>query len=91
MTQRAIPSWSDYIKVTLFESPFSWMLGIGAVFGISYVGSRVVDHYFPERNEIVQKQAIGGEAPDVYIERDGVKYFSHVDGKDIADLVKESE
>ena len=88
MTQSATPSWSDYVKVTLFETPAGFMVGICTVMGIAYVGSRVVDHYFPERNEVVQKQAIGGEVPDTYIERDGVKYFSHVDGKGIDDLLE---
>ncbi len=36
---------------------------------------------------LYQQQAIGNSIPDVYIERDGVKFFSQVDGKNIEDLL----
>ena len=38
---------------------------------------------------IEQKQAIGNPQPDIYIQRDGVKYYSRVDGKSIDELVKQ--
>ena len=38
---------------------------------------------------IEQKQAIGNSQPDIYIQRNGVKYYSHVDGKSIDELVKQ--
>ncbi len=39
---------------------------------------------------IVQKQVVAGPQAEIYIERDGVKYYSHVDGKSIEELVKEN-
>ena len=50
----------------------------------------MVDSYLIKKPEpIEQKQVIGNEEPDTFIERDGVKYFSHADGQSISDLVKE--
>lgn len=55
--------------------------------------------YFPEfyRSEATQGRAyseqrqnvLGNEKPETYVEVDGVKYYPHIDGKDISDLVKE--
>ena len=54
------------------------------------LGSKVVDSYLIKQPEPVeQRQVIGNEKPDLFIERDGVKYFSQVDGKNISNLVKE--
>lgn len=38
--------------------------------------------------QIQQGQVLGTEKPEIYIEHKGVRYFSHVDGKEISDLVK---
>lgn len=38
---------------------------------------------------IVQQNVIGNQQPEIYIEKDGVKYFSHIDGKDISHLIDE--
>ncbi|MBI4144204.1 hypothetical protein HY486_03070 [Candidatus Woesearchaeota archaeon] len=56
---------------------------VGLVLGYQ-VGS---SHLVKKPEQIEQKQAVGSAKPDVFIERDGVKYFSHVDGKEISDLV----
>ncbi len=64
----------------------SLYVGIGV--GIC-VGYQLIDNYFLKpSNPIIQQQVIGGEKPEVYIEKDGVKYYSHVDGKEISDLFK---
>ena len=34
---------------------------------------------------------VGGPEPEVFIERGGVQYFSHIDGKEISDFVKNAE
>lgn len=39
-------------------------------------------------NSISQEQAIGDSTPDIVIEKDGIRYFSHVDGKSIEEFVK---
>jgi hypothetical protein len=64
----------------------SLYVGIGV--GI-HVGYQLIDNYFLEKSEsIVQQQVLGGDKSEVYIEQDGVKYYSHVDGKEISDLFK---
>lgn len=53
---------------------------------------RKKDQHYSQRPtesfDIIQKNILGNHRPEVYIEWDGVRYFSHVDGKEISDLVK---
>ena len=65
----------------------------GAVAGIALTYNCITqatddDSEARRANYIFQRQQIGDLRPDIYIERDGVKYFSHIDGKEISDLVK---
>lgn len=89
--ERLAPSLGDYMKGFFFHTDVGLIVAvIGIVvagYGAYNVGSRVLDHYFPE--QAILKNVIGNKQPDVYIEKDGVKYFSHIDGKDISDLVNE--
>ncbi len=34
------------------------------------------------------ENVLGNEKPETYVELNGVKYYSRIDGKDISDLVK---
>ena len=65
-------------KIFLFGS-----IALGMI--VSYY---TVDKYLSSREPILQQQVIGGEKPDIYIERSGARYFSHIDAKEISDLVK---
>lgn len=38
--------------------------------------------------EIVQQNIIGGRQPEIYLKRDGIRYYSSIDGKEISDVVK---
>lgn len=38
---------------------------------------------------LIQQNVLGNEKPETYIEVNGVKYYSHIDGKELSDLVKE--
>lgn len=51
----------------------------------------LVDRHISSKNPIVQKQSIGSEIPDVYIEKDGVRYYSHVDDRSVSNLVGKLE
>lgn len=94
MTQKLTPSFLDYAKVTLFEAtPIGLFMIVGAGMAVAagtfYAGSRILDHYYPEQNQVIQQNVLGNEKPETYVEVNGVKYYSHVDGKEISDLVKE--
>lgn len=41
-------------------------------------------------NLLYQQQIIGSSIPDVYIETNGVKYFSHIDGRSIEEIVSQN-
>ena len=85
------PPLGEYLKAFLFQTELGMAIGIGSaalgLFAMAYAGGRALDHYYPEEKQIIQRNVIGNEAPDIYIEKDGVKYFSHIDGKDISNLV----
>ncbi len=63
------------------------------ILGISFIGllygNYIFYSYLARPEPLIQKQVIGNAKADIYIERDGIKYFSHVDGKEISDLVQE--
>ena len=45
---------------------------------------------YDSRNNIVQQQDVrGNEKPETYVEINGVKYYSHIDGKELSDVVRE--
>ena len=63
--------------------------GVLAGITLSYKSMMQASRDYSQANSgIVQRQVLGGSRLEVYIERDGVKYFSHIDGKEISDLVK---
>ncbi|MDO8556572.1 MAG: hypothetical protein Q7R96_05370 [Nanoarchaeota archaeon] len=60
-------------------------LGTGAM--IAIVGCMAIERYFAN-DKIQYRQAIGEPTPDIFIEKDGIKYFSVIDGKGVSDLLK---
>jgi len=42
-----------------------------------------------QKPQPIQQNVLGNEKPETYVEVDGVKYYSHIDGKEISDLVEE--
>ena len=74
----------------VFSDPFYAVLGavipIVLVTGVVSAVENIAKYVL---SPIEQKQAIGNSQPDIYIQRDGVKYYSHVDGKSIDELVKQ--
>jgi len=60
--------------------------GLGSYF--LYKGIMGFDNLLDAQIKIHQENVIGDEKPETYVEINGVKYYSHVDGKDISDLVK---
>ena len=80
-----------------YKSNFAEAIGIGILFAgigtcdyltcrgcmtIKEVSDRI------EHPAIIQQQVIGNEQPDVYIEKDGVNYYSHIDGQPLEDFVR---
>ena len=80
------PRFIDY----LFSDPAGYVLVattvIMAICGGTVVTKHFLDNYLP--NPLIQKNVLGNPQPDLYLERDGVRYYSHVDGKSIDELVK---
>ncbi|MEK6939543.1 MAG: hypothetical protein AABX31_02340 [Nanoarchaeota archaeon] len=72
---------------------YSWqqvaVLGLGlSYFSLAGYGLYNVFHALLQTPKVVQENVLGNGKPETYIEVNGVKYYSHVDGKDISDLVK---
>ncbi len=64
----------------------------GLIAGYTTV-SIAVNDFFSNRDEVIpqnviQQDVIGNNQPERYILKDGIKYYSHLDGKDISDLLK---
>ncbi len=79
-----VKSFKDFMYNTLTGRGIMAM-GIG---GALYIGYQMVDNYLIKGPEpVVQQQVFGTNKPEIYIERNGVKYFSYVDGREISDLV----
>ncbi len=64
------------------------ILGTAICLGVALAGysCNMADRY--SKLQIQQGQVLGAEKPEIYIEHNNVKYYSHVDGKEISDLVK---
>ena len=81
---RSFSSFQDL----LYNTDAGRLITLGAVVVGLVLGYSAIDSYLV-KHPVEQRQAIGNEKPDVFIEKDGVLYFSQVDGKNISDLVKE--
>ncbi len=55
---------------------------------INAFGFKGINDYL-ESGGIQDRNVLGGEAPESFIDLGGVRYYSHIDGKDISDLVCE--
>lgn len=64
---------------------------LGSIYAASRIGQHYLDQNYPKQNYLQQKNVLGGPLPELYIEHDGVRYFSRIDGKDIGELVKQAE
>lgn len=71
------------------------LIAVAAVAGSLYLivesSRKNIQHYFQrptESSAIIQRNILGNPQPEVYIERDGMRYFSHIDGQDISNLVQ---
>ena len=62
-------------------------LGLAPLYGYAISSARMESSI--KSPEVYQRNILGDDKPETYVEVDGVKYFSHIDGKDISDLVKE--
>ena len=82
--------YASSFKDLLYNTGAGRIITLATVTTGLILGYKAVDSYLIKQPEPVeQRQVIGNEKPDLFIERDGVKYFSQVDGKKISDLVKE--
>lgn len=70
----------DFLKYTVFVVG---ILTVGAL-AETYINSSS-----SKEQKVYQQNVLGNEKPETYVEVNGVKYYSHIDGKEISDLVKE--
>lgn len=77
------------LKDLMYNTAFGRTLILISVGAGLFTGYQIIEQYLTSKPEpIVQQQVLGGDKPDIYIERNGIKYYSHVDGKEISDLFK---
>ncbi len=84
---------SDSLIDIFNKTPWSTKIFLGASIALASfcfygLSSDVAAQYTRKASEIIQKNVRSNPSPEVYIERDGVRYYSHVDGKSIDELVK---
>ena len=65
------------------------ILGMGAVVSAITLGLGSYILYDSTKEKVTQQNVRGNEKPETYVEVNGVKYYSHIDGKEISDVVKE--
>ncbi|HIH15409.1 MAG: hypothetical protein QT08_C0017G0028 [archaeon GW2011_AR17] len=84
----------DSFKEVFLSSPLGYVvtltmgiiIAVGVGGGLHGLGQGLSNLF--QDDLLYQQHVIGIAIPDIYIERDGVKYFSQVDGKNIEDYVK---
>ena len=80
---------TSYFKDIMYNTFIGRVILTGSVITGVVLAYDVIETYLVSGREPVQQmQVIGGEEADVFIERGGVKYFSHIDGKEISDLLE---
>jgi len=65
-------------------------IGIGVTTGFLLASAPLLSDLIsprPQNKEIIHQNILGNPQPETYIVKDGVKYFSRIDGKDISDLL----
>ena len=72
----------------MYNAPLGRFIIFGGVIAGIVLAYNLADNLISRTNSIIQKNVIHWEAPETYIERDGVKYFSHLDGMNIEELFK---
>ena len=86
---RAISHNMNGFRELMYNTMGGRFIVFSAVITSLVLGYRTIDSYLIKKPApIEQRQVIGDEKADIYIERDGVKYFSHVDGREISDLIQ---
>jgi len=79
----------DKTALGAFYGTIALAFMIGAYY-TAYKGISMFSAIYDSRNNIVQQQDVrGNEKPETYVEINGVKYYSHIDGKELSDVVRE--
>lgn len=79
----------------LFNDGAARFLFIFGTLGILFEGSSLFGSYLGTRAKelesvsIYHDNVLGAEEPETYVLKDGVKYFSKIDGRDITDILNE--
>ena len=86
----------DSLKDIFYNTYWGRTFVLGAATALAAIGCYgmyriVVADYTHNTSEIIQKNVRGNPSPEVYIERDGVRYYSHLDGKSLDELVDEKK
>lgn len=79
-------SFSDFMYNDNLGRLITFLTAVVGLTSLSFSAYYLIDGYLKKQEPVVQQQVLGIDKPEIYIERDGVKYFSHVDGKEISDL-----
>ena len=76
------------VRDLLLNTPAGRIVTFGIIIGVASLGYAVCDTYLRRSGQVEQRQVIGNEIPEIFIEINNARYYSHVDGKEISDLVK---
>jgi hypothetical protein len=60
---------------------------VGALVIATGIGGGIYNYLYSSDKTITQN-VLGNNQPETYIIKDGVRYYSRIDGKDISDLLK---
>ena len=89
MTTEQEEERTDSFKDILYNTYLGRMTILGGVIAGLVLGYRACDNKLSEMQSPIVGNVRGNEKPETYVEVGGVKYYSHIDGKDLSDLVKE--
>ncbi|MDP3698331.1 MAG: hypothetical protein Q8R47_01975 [Nanoarchaeota archaeon] len=62
-------------------------LGVAGILSVIMVAA-VYQRSYAKSLEPDNQNVLGNEKPETYVEINGIKYYSRIDGEDISDLVK---
>ncbi len=89
-TEQAAKEEKTYsFKEILYNTTLGRATILGCVIAGLVLCYKACDHKLSEMQRPIVGNVRGNEKPETYVEVNGVKDYSHIDGKDLSDLVKE--
>jgi len=87
---KLLDKMEQYAQRYITKKSVGIAIGIGVTTGFLLASAPLLSDLIsprPQNKEIIHQNILGNPQPETYIVKDGVKYFSRIDGKDISDLL----